>query len=348
MITNKRTLTEKINKLKPLTDKSSIANLQCILFKDNALTAYNMEVGATCKLDTNTDESFLIPPNAMDLITKLPDGDIELTSNDKNVITIKSGDLKSKCNSYPPKEFPQPPTLEEGETNTIKAETLHEAINQVIYAASDNASISLALTGIYFECNGLGTLNLVGCDGSRLAWKRIPFNQKISLIIPKIALMKLARFGLQGDVKLLHKENIAVFKTEEYSFTTLLYSGDYLRYQSLIPKHEKRLTVDKKFLLDALERGVAATKGFKTIIYLAKEYAAISYRSQDGEYKENIPINNYSDDLKIAFNTKYLIDALKAMKNQEIIIKHGNEVEGLLIEDGDTTALVLPVRIEDK
>ena len=42
---------------------------------------------------------------AFDLIKNLPDGEIDISATDKNVVMIKIGAIKNKYQSYPPEEF---------------------------------------------------------------------------------------------------------------------------------------------------------------------------------------------------------------------------------------------------
>ena len=74
----------------------------------------------------------------------------------------------------------------------------------------------------------------------------------------------------------------------------------------------------------------------------------ISSRSEEGNVNEHINIDKEGEDLTIGFNSKYILDVLKVVSDDEIRMEFGSSVNPALIlpiEGKEYTFLVLPVRI---
>lgn len=95
-----------IDKLKSIVQKNDqFPALGGILVKDGYLIASNSEITMKVKLEASEGSYFIIPMKAFDLIKNLPDGEIDISVTDKNVVMIKIGAIKNKYQSYPPEEF---------------------------------------------------------------------------------------------------------------------------------------------------------------------------------------------------------------------------------------------------
>ena len=95
-----------IDKLKSIVQKNDqFPALGGILVKDGYLIASNSEITMKVKLEASKGSYFIIPMKAFDLIKNLPDGEIDISATDKNVVMIKIGAIKNKYQSYPPEEF---------------------------------------------------------------------------------------------------------------------------------------------------------------------------------------------------------------------------------------------------
>lgn len=95
-----------IDKLKSIVQKNDqFPALGGILVKDGYLIASNSEITMKAKLEASEGSYFIIPMKAFDLIKNLPDGEIDISATDKNVVMIKIGAIKNKYQSYPPEEF---------------------------------------------------------------------------------------------------------------------------------------------------------------------------------------------------------------------------------------------------
>lgn len=193
--------TELSNKLKHfkniITDKDLGSS---VLFKNNQLMASDYSLSMTATLSTNTDESFVIPKNAIELIEKLPAGTLDITEKDEN-ITIKSTNGRSRFKTFPANTLDfEVPEVENNLLFEIDSEKLLNAIKSVLYAVPVNP-VKPVMGGVKVESNGTH-LNIVACDGYRVAWNKIEYSGNLNVVIPRKTIEKLLSLNLSGNIAL--------------------------------------------------------------------------------------------------------------------------------------------------
>jgi DNA polymerase III subunit beta len=81
---------------------------------------------------------------------------------------------------------------------------------------------------------------------------------------------------------------------------------------------------------------------------IEKENMIITSNSQLGMVKEETNIILQGQPLQIAFNSKYLMDVLKIMEEEEVLLQFSSNVSPCIIKNiknDNCTYLVLPVRL---
>ncbi len=66
--------------------------------------------------------------------------------------------------------------------------------------------------------------------------------------------------------------------------------------------------------------------------------------------REELKVVLQGDDLQIAFNSKYLLDVLKTMEDNEVVLEFSSSVSPCIIKNteiNNCTYLVLPVRLNN-
>ena len=135
MKVQKTELATKLNKIKGVVPKKTTnPALQGILVKEGYLTANNLEMTVKAKIEGIEDECFIIPERAFDLISNLPDGEVDISVTAKNTITIKADKIKNKYQTMDPEQFPDTATQKAENQLTIKADILLESMKRVSYA----------------------------------------------------------------------------------------------------------------------------------------------------------------------------------------------------------------------
>lgn len=354
MLIEQREIAKELKKLKAITSNSKITEANGILFKNNMLTANNLEITVTSKLavDTDEDEEFVIPLKAIDYIESLPAGKIEITAKN-NRLHIKGQHGNSSFITVGVEEITQyvaSDVIEKESTFEYNSEELVEAINKVLYACSANSSRPV-MNGVLLRGDGQH-LNIVACDGFRLAWNQIACEGEINVVVPKNTIQKFLSLGLQGNIKLYAlNDKKAVFKTEKYAVYTQLLTGDYINYKPLFDEegYNTKVSVKRLELLESVARSVLCSgKGFaKTTLESTEDgNLAITVNSTIADFREVVDVfSDIDKKIKISFNPRYLIESLKASDEDNIDIYYKSEQKALWMLDGSIKQLVLPVRM---
>ncbi|MGE5449789.1 MAG: DNA polymerase III subunit beta, partial [Methanomassiliicoccales archaeon] len=178
-----------------------------------------------------------------------------------------------------------------------------------------------------FDCRD-NKMVIVASDTHRLACKIIDLAEEVSeprqFIIPNRTVNEIMRLLDDNDemVEISFIDNNIVFKVGETHFTSRLLEGQYPGYQQVIPQNFiTTVTIDPAILVDVLERAVLMPTDDKTIkkvqmVFGQEEIVVTSYSEKMGEMKELIEGHELSgqEDLKISFNTRYMLDIFKLLQ----------------------------------
>lgn len=212
MKVQKYEISRTIDKLKSIVQKNDqFPALGGVLVKDGYLIASNTEMTMQLKLEASKGSCFIIPMKAFDVIKNLPDGEVIIDADGKNIVTIKTKAIKNKYQSYPPEEFSFDITEDlDAPEVVINGKRMMDAIGHVIYAAADSSSAT-QMMGVYFE-GGENKIKLVALDGHVVAVDSIPTDgtADMKLIVPKTVAKKLVSMGIIDDVAVTYTKNRAV------------------------------------------------------------------------------------------------------------------------------------------
>lgn len=356
MVIERIELANKLKQLKSITPARSGDKANGVLFKNNMLIANNNELAVTATLSVDTEESFVIPVNAIELIDSLPDEKITITES-KNRVTVKGMKSKSTFTTFPVEDFPIIETIDYNSAEksfSYDGEAVTEAIKKVMYACSDKISKPV-LSGILFESDG-ENLNIVACDGYRIAWSKIAYTGNMKVVIPKAAIQKVLSIGLEGGCNLYRFDNKrVVFQTGEYSVYARLLDGDFINYKPLFLGNESTadFSVNRIEFLNSIARAIICSSGttlartiLESDVSETNAVLKISLAGSTAEFNEEIETRGeINEPMKIAFNARFFADCLKASSEDIVKVAYTDEVKPLIINDDSLRQLVLPVRM---
>lgn len=346
MIVQKSIIAPKLAKLKTILSKGTDAATEGVLFRDNTLTATNFEICITSILDVDSEESFIIPARAIDLIENLPEGIIEIIP-DENSIRIKAKGINNVFQSMDPLTFPNTVTETDNACGVMSCTDFTKAVNSVIYAVSDK-SLKPILSGIYFDSKN-GKLNLIGCDGYRMAWTRMDYDKEFNFIVPKKNLKKVLSLCGNGDIEISSSKLNAVFKTEEFTIYTRLLEGTYIAYETMFTKRGNKTAINRHILLESLKRALINVDDKNKALLkfnIEKKKMTIMVDSSLSKYMEEVELEKEIDEpLDIAFNGVYLKDCMSSLDSEVIEFNFGTGIQPLIIEETDKSSMILPIRM---
>lgn len=290
-----------------------------------------------------------------EIIRKLPDSPVEIDVDDQFNIHIKCENSKFNLRGYSPDEYPKLPSVEEDYFYDLPEDLLKNMIKQTVFSISQDENRTI-LTGELMEIED-GKISLVALDGYRLAIRSGYVNTDLGnrkVVIPGKALVEISRLieEEEENIKISFTDKHALFVFKELKVITRLLEGEFMNYKQIIPKEENlRIQLNTKEFLKSIERAsLMAREGKNNLVkfQIEKDSLHISSNSEMGEVDEVIKIDAEGESIEIAFNSRYLIDALKVIDSEEIYMHFISPVSPCLIIPCDGTMytyLLLPVRI---
>ena len=273
-------------------------------------------------------------------------------------VEISGGVAEFEIPAMNASDYPSLPVTGADNTMTIPTSMMRELIEKTIYAVSQDDK-KPAHTGELFVIEP-GSLTIVALDGYRLAiiQRDVECTRDIRIIIPAKTLQELLKImgGPDDPVKIDANRRYVVFTTNGYTIMSRLIEGDFLNYESVIPKDKKtRVTVDCKTFISTIERAsLIITERLKNPLRITFAEDKITVRCQTPLGKvvdEFPPVAMTGDPVEIGFNNRYLLDAMRYSKCERMVLEINGPLSPVKIlpEDGkDFIYLVLPVRFKNE
>lgn len=339
-------LAKQLNKIKGVVPKKTTRPvLKGILVKEGYLIANNLEMTVKAKLEGAEGECFIIPERAFDLISNLPDGEVDISVTAKNTITISTNKIKNKYQTMDSEEFPIAIEQENENTLTIKADMLLKSIKRVSYAIPARGK-NAVMSSMCLQA-AEGQLNFVGLDGRVLAWDKMECDKEFELLIPKDTADKLNSLGLSGDVQIKNGRTGAVFITEGFEVHTRLVEGKYFKYHAMFKDLPLHTVVSRAELLNAMTRAkMCANERLPVRFELKGHSLCLSIKDKETEYQEIVDLQEeMTESLTISFDVRLVLETLKAFDCDNVGISFGGPKVPMIVEaeDSDFKTIVLPV-----
>ena len=355
---------------KAVAVRTTMPILEGILIQTNdneiKLTTYDLEIGIEYIInDCKVEEQGATVVNAImftEIIRRLPDTDISIEVNDKNLLVIECEGSLYKLATMNPDEFPELPKISVENSIEIEQTILKDMIRKTIFAVSTEENRPI-FTGCLFEIAN-NKLNVFDVDGFRLAWKSKFLQNKVnnfSAVIPGRTLNEINKILIDSFdmIKIGVAKNQVLFEMENCKIVTRLLDGEFLNYSSVIPETwETRVRVNKSILQDCFERvslisasSIEKEKKYPVKVTVDIGKVTISCTNQTGDAKEEMFVETEGQNLEAGFNSKYFLDALRAIDDPEVFIDFGTSISPCIIrpteENGDYVYMVLPIRMKE-
>lgn len=344
---------------KAISNKINIQTLENILFQAKGdeliLSSTDMELSieTRVKCDVIEEGACLIKSTIIgNIINKMPQDEITITVKDDKV-NIKSQNSVFDIQGQDAEEYPPLPDVEENSILTLDNTILTKAIRETLFATSTDET-RLALTGVLFEIKD-NKINFVGLDGYRMAVRTLDCNLDldVSAIVPKRAFSELTKILDDNKTEIVVVEGHIVFINGNTKMYSSLISKNYIDYKKLLnSSYQTSVKVNRHDLINSLERAQLLTTGMSsslTKLQIHDGVINISSNSEYGSLDEDVFASQEGEDLNIAFNTRYLLEGLKAINEDEVLLHLQNALSPMNIypanEDDDYLYLVLPVRL---
>jgi DNA polymerase-3 subunit beta len=289
-----------------------------------------------------------------DIVRALEPGAVALEADDEE-LRIAAGRSHFTVRTHPAADFPRLP-VPTGETVTLPAEGLTEALRQVTRAASSEDSRPI-LTGVLMAAETDG-LRLVATDSYRLAVRDLRgvgvLAEGQRVLVPSRALNELMRLlgAPASEVALRLGAHDVTFTTGAVSLTTRLIEGEFPNYRQLIPSgYPNRLIVGREPLLDAIRRVKLLARDATTPVRIALRPNGIELTvitTDWGTATEDVDAKYEGAEMTVAFNPNYLSEGVEAVTGDEVALDTLDALKPATLRpiDGDDYLyLLMPVRV---
>ncbi len=354
--------------VKGVASKTTMPILEGILIQTNdneiKLTTYDLEIGIEYVMECDVKEQGSTVVNAImfsEIIRKLPDTEIYISINDKNLLEIECEGSLYKLATMNPEEFPELPKIEVENSIELEQGVLKNMIRKTIFAVSQEESRPI-FTGCLFEIEN-NKLSLVCVDGFRLALRSMFLNKQsndFKAVIPGKTLNEVNKIIADSFevVKIGVAKNQALFEMDNCKVVTRILDGEFLNYKNVIPSNwETRVRVNKNQVQNSFERislisasTVEKEKKYPVKVQVDIGKVIISCTNQTGDAKEELFVSTEGKNLEAGFNPKYFLDSLKVVEDEEVFVEFGTSISPCLIkstENNDYTYMILPIRLKE-
>ncbi len=348
---------------KAVAQRTTQPILECILLisdrKGFRLMANNLELSIeTANIEAEVYELGSVALDSRlfsNIIRNMPERDINISVDEKNCAVIKSGRAEFKLMGHPGAEFPQPPEVEKDDFLKIKNTVFKNIIKQTIFSVASEDTRPV-LTGEFLEISP-SKINIVAIDGYRVSFRtaEAEYSTYKDIIVPARTLGEISNIAPSGEdeyINIYIKDRHALFEMSTCTMVSRLIDGRYMEYENLFNADANTIVkANREELLRALERAVLIVKDPKkapVTLDITSSVMDITSKAEIGEVFEQVSIEAEGENLKISFNANYIIDVLKNIEDDIIVLNFMSALSPCIIKSTDKNEykyLILPLKL---
>lgn len=359
LVVNQKNLKRAIGLVEKVVSKNtSLPILQNILLKTEngrlRISATNLELGINTLVGVKIEEvgEIAVPVRIFsDFIGTVQDEKVTLITKN-NTLHINTEHYKTKILGFDPKDFPIIPKIKSDTLVSIPAHSLKNSLVKVL----DSMAVSEArpeLAGVYIQIQNNQAI-FVSTDIFRLTEVSMPAqaSSSASVILPRNTVTELVRMcgDVEGDVQIKYADNQIAFIADDIELISRVIDGTYPPYKNVIPDKFVSRALIKKSDLESNIRlaGLFSSQISDVKISCAEDKLTITAQnSEKGDIETDIPVTLKNEPFELAINYRYMLDGLKHMPGNEIILEFTGTGSPLVIRPSDDKTLVyliMPLR----
>jgi DNA polymerase-3 subunit beta len=324
-----------------------------------SLTGTDLEVEMVSRIsvDNANDGETTIPARKLfDIVRALPDGSVITVAQTGDKVTVSAGRSRFTLATLPSNDFPSVDEVEATDRIAISEATLKELIERTSFAMAQQ-DVRYYLNGLLFDVRDT-LLRCVATDGHRLALCETPLEtgtgNKRQIIVPRKGVTELQRLLEGGDREIeleIGRSHIRM-KRDDAMFTSKLIDGRFPDYEAVIPIGADRLvTVDRELLKASLQRAaILSNEKYRGVrVEVSPGQLKISaHNPEQEEAQDEVEVDTQVSDLAIGFNVNYLLDALSALRDEQVVIQLRDSNSSALVREASNEKsrhVVMPLRL---
>jgi DNA polymerase-3 subunit beta len=327
---------------------------------DLTLMATNLETSLQITIPAKSDVTweFTIPARVFnEFVVNAKGNEINLEQN-KDTVKISFDEMVGSISGIASSEFPKLPEINIEKADEVDLEEISEAVNKVAFAASVDEGKPV-LTGILIKKTEKKTI-FVATDGYRLAQKELQNGYALDeVIVPAKTLveaLKVANELGEEKVNLIFSkgENQLLLSGENFNVASRLLDGTYPQFQQIIPsKFTTEVSLKRNEVIDSIKAVSVFAKDTGNVVKLKIDKEGVLFSAntaQIGEASAMVSASTSGEGLSVAFNSRFLLEGLSALKSEDIEMNFSGELTPALLKDKANTEfiyIVMPVKVQN-
>lgn len=350
----------KVTKALPIKRSNPILDGVKITAQGDILTLFATDLELAIEKKINAEvliEGECVIPGKLfaDYAKKIEDEELELDLEQDHSLLIRYLDSEVKIKGYDPEDYPIFKEVSKERSFNVMKKEFKQLINKIIFnVATDEARP--ALRGCCLNIKE-DHVEGVASDGYRLGLVKVPIvNNGIieTIVIPAKSMMELSRLIEDEDESMtvyVDRNYVMVDDELKTKVVTRLIAESYISYSKIIQTaFDSVVTVDKKSIENAIDRVSLINRNSKRYCVkfdIKENVMTLSAESEDGNVNEKVPVTLNGKDLTAGFNSKYVMDCLKAIDDEYITLNFTSSTAPAIIKGpGENWLyLILPLRV---
>ena len=297
----------------------------------------------------------------LEIVTKLSKEDVLISADvATGLARIECGNSVFDVRTLPAEEFPVIKQIDGENSFSLPLSELRKSIQYTVFAAASSENNNV-LSGVFFKLTPT-EIEMAATDGSRLARsKRVieanTVKEPVSAIIPAKTLqefLRLSQVDSSATVTVSIKDGQIAFRTPQFYILSRLLDGQYPQYEQLIPADYKDIAfANRDALIKSLERTAVMANERTNIVKMRFENGQLSMAAQTpdlGDSRDSMTVAYDGDELDIAFNYKFVLDAVRVIDTDEVRLELKSGLAPTLFksaqEEAQYLCLVMPVQVK--
>ena len=339
--------------------RTTIAILECIKVSahNDELTLLasdgELSIEKVIKADVLEEGEVCVPGKTFtDFINKLTDTSVTCRTKESG-LKIAYGDNATSLQVLPAEDFPHIDRNIGENSFVIEKKVFKDVIARTVFCCAQDDSRPI-LKGCLFDIEG-EELTVTALDGFRMAVvkeKTLSGSGKLRIVCPARTLNEIARMiDDEGEITVFVQNGMMMVRVDNTTVMSRLYQGEFINYKDITPTvAETEVFVKKEELSESLDRAGILIRGDKNslvVFDIRPGSIKITSNSEIGNVSENVPCELKGRELRIAMNSKYILESAKAIRSDDIKIRFNSPISPFVLtasqEDG-SLYLILPVR----
>jgi len=324
----------------------------------------DMDMAITTTIECEVEGEGAVTVNAKrfySIVRELPEGQVSIDVSGEKVTVEFSGGSASIM-GMSAADYPQVRNEITGNEVVLSGNDLIEMVDKTIFSVATERT-RVALTGVYWRVSKEETM-MVATDGHRLSlFEKKTGNENDQLteaIVPPKVLTQASRIVSQDNemAKVIFGDGSILFDFADTRVYSKLIDGPYPDFRNVIPENNTKHVFVSRGDFEAAVRRVSQVSSSITHqirLSVAPNSMEISTSNADigGEAREKLVANYEGDPITAGFNSQFLLDILRKIETDEVVIELELATSACLIkpvtkEDrGENLYLIMPLRLNE-